>query len=714
MAANSATPELRLGKRGADPVKRNHPEMVKKQSMARTQAATFAKKAAGPSKIVTAVGNNISDVEKYGTLELLMSEDFSRLDNLGKEDAPDFKTKLWLSDVEYPWWNFNPIYTELPNWGTGNAYPAGGCLYFHCEGDEPQAHVNTTLIDCTKGEGNIAVLEFRARAFNEGTTYDYLMVEAAETNNMGPSWDTIEEPVMFDKVPDQWTTFRIVYRNCGPSTIFNIVGVGEGYLLVDDVKVYQLNPTVNMPVVRNHSEYKGKSFVANWKPVEGADHYILNVYTYDDSTYSNDYLVKDQEVPGDATSFEVTGAVSAAKYWYNVTAVDKDGNVSLPSFDQLVYDLEVPVMNPADIIDDYTHKASWSYVPGGEVYNYLAYDKRVAAESGKFIVTNEDFNDILDLDGYPTGLTKEDPSEESYDQYYSEQLHQQGWCAYNSCPYDGYLAIDSWWYEIGGQIASLESPELDFSKDGGKFTLAVDLAGSKSEWWDADGNIMEVMTNACAALFNWNEELGDFEQVEMFDTRKMTPAMTTDFQTYEFNFTKGSERSKVAIFAVGGVDNLYVDNLLITQNYQKNETLLEPFLYKRFHGKNEGDDPTVLEVTVPWYASGWEVLHQVSAFSRQADKYQQSYEDRESAYSPLTYVRTTELSGVAEVSGDRSNVTRIGANIAISNPDGEAVRVVTLGGQTLLSTAAEQATVALPAHGLYLVRIGQKTYKVMY
>jgi hypothetical protein len=714
LIASAATPQLRLGNHSGMPVKHGRTEMTKLSSQAKSKAASFSqKKVAGPSKIITAVGANAADLEKYGTLELLMSEDFSRLDNLGTEDNPDFRTKLALDTYEYPWWNFNPIYTELPNWGVGGAYPAGGTIYFHCE--ESEAHVNTPLIDCTKANGNIAVLEFKARAFNEGETYDYLYVEAAETNNMGSSWDILEDAVMFNQVPDQWTTFRIVYRGCGPTTLFNIVGIGQGYMLLDDVKVYQLVPNIDMPVVKPHTEYKGTSFVANWESVEGADHYLLNVYSSNSETQTNDYLIKDLVVSGDATSYEVTNAVSGEIYYYNVTAVDKDGNLSIPSFDQTVYDLETPVMNEPVIVDDYTHEASWSAVPGADVYNYTCYDKRVAEETGTFVVTDENFDDIVDMDGYPTGLTKEDPDTQTYDQYWSEELHQQGWCGYHSCPYDGYLCVDGWWYEIARETASFESPELDFSKDGGKFNLTVDLAGANASYYDEDNNEVWVTTNSCVALFNWNDELEDYEQVEMFDTRKMTPAMTTDFQTYEFNFTKGGERSKVAIFAVGGVDNLYVDNLRITQNYQKGEYLVDPFLYKHFLGHKDGDDPTIIEVTVPWYASGNDVLHQVSAYGRQVNKYQSAYEDRESLPTPITYVRTTErTNSVGHLSLDSSSVARVADHINIENPDGSSVRVLTLNGQTLYAGAEKSASVSLPGHGIYMVRIGHKTVKVIY
>lgn len=79
-------------------------------------------------------GDEIANVEKYGTLELRLEEDFSLLTS-GSEEAPDLKTDMTIPDKSpdftYPWWNFDPKYTHEPHWGTGAedgsyASPAGG------------------------------------------------------------------------------------------------------------------------------------------------------------------------------------------------------------------------------------------------------------------------------------------------------------------------------------------------------------------------------------------------------------------------------------------------------------------------------------------------------------------------------------------------------------------------------------------------------------
>ena len=616
------------------------------------------------AKVMGFGGAAISEVEKYGELELVLEEDFSLLTE-GSEEEPAVDVQLELDEPEYPWWNFDPKYTHLPHWGVGGespavACPAGGCLYLEAVDNSPyaplQAHVNTTLVKVDNYDGT-AVLEFRARTKNAGETYSGLYVEMGETNNMGPSWRTPEDPVVIGDIPSEWTTYRLMFRDAGPTTLFNIVAMMPGNVLIDDIKVYQLKPFVTRPEALSHREYKGTSFVANWSAVDGAEKYLLSVYrTIEEpsdnpmaapTTY-NEYLLTDVEVAD--TRYLVDGVESGETYYYTVKAV-KGETVSLESFPVRVYDLEVPVMGDVDILNGWTYTANWNEVPGADVYNYYAYNKRIAANDGLFTVTDEDFTGILDLDGNPSGFTIEIPWDQCYGEYYSRELKQRGWRATNAFPYEGYIALDAYYYEMQDSQSGLMSPEMDFSKDGGKFTLTVDLAGATTKMYDENDNCYYYTTQCCVALFNWNDARGDFDQVELLYPEKK---VTGEWQTFSFDLTKGSERSVVGLFAIGSYDNLYVDNLKITQNYKAGDFLIEPFLFKQYHGSNQGDYLTSIDVDVPERVQGDDIYHRVSAFSRQADRYGQSYDDRESEYSELSFVMSS-VSGVENIAVDAAD-----------------------------------------------------------
>lgn len=681
-----------------------------------------SKKNAGPSKVVAGIGQDINITDKYGTLTLVLEEDFSLL-TTGTEESPDFNTVLTYDwddpNLQYPWWNFLPQYTHEQHWGVGNAYSAGGSLVFSMDMDNPEAHLSTPNLNLNTGDENgVSVFEFKVRKSADTDDANYVLrIEASETNDMGPTWRDIDEGIMFTNLPTEWTTIRCIFRGAGPTAIYNIystitqMGV-TAKIYVDDVKVYSLDPKVAIPTVLPHSDYKGTSFNARWNAVPGADKYLLSVYSYDSSTFTNDYVVKDVEVTG--TEYTVNNVVSGETYFYGLKAI-KGNDESLPSYEWRVYDLETPVLNPAEKTGDWTYKASWNAVPGADVYNYFAYDDRVAGEDGLFVVTDEDFTGILDLEGYPTGWTKEDPQPYTYDDYYCNELKQQGWHGTNAAPYDGYIALDAYHYEYGNGDAAFLSPEMDFSKDGGKFTIDLDLAAEPTIMWDENDNEVKYITQACIAVFNWDETLGDYKQVAIYEARLEDP-VTEDWKHYSVSFDKGTDRTVVGIFAVGSFSNLYVDNLKITQNYKKGESLLEPFRYKQYHGSKEDEIATELEINVPYHASGYKIYHKVAAFGRQADKYGQSYDDRESLYTPLEYVCETERqSGIESViEGTDATVMLSGDRLVINNPSALAVRVYDLSGRVLFATADAQAEVVLPAHGVYMATVGSKTVKVIY
>ncbi len=668
--------------------------------------------AATPARAMWSYGDDINFVDQYGELELVIEEDFSKLTS-GSLEKPDKKTVLTIDpnspDFTYPWWNFKPEYTHEPHWGTGGAYSAGGSLYFECVEQYDQAHVCTPPVKTDKYNG-LVVFEFKAKSREGQAQYNALLVEAAETNNMGPSWDNIDDSFILPAIPYEWTTYRVLLRGGGPTSIYHLVGVGPGGVYIDDIKVYEIKPYINMPTCLPHSDYKGESFVANWEPVEGAEKYLLSVYEKDENTGTPmAYVVRDREVTD--THYEVTGAESGVVYYYSVKAVKGD-KTSVESIDMRVYDLAQPKMNAPVLDGDFGYKASWSAIPGADVYNYWAYNTRTAEADGEFVVTNEDFTDVRDADGQLTHWTKEEPEGYTYDLFYPKEMKQRGWRLEHGAPYTDYVAVDSYWYMYGQGNSALLSPELDMSKDGGKFTVSADLAGEMWDGWDNEGNPVFKVTQACAALFNWNAEKGDYDQVEIIYPEK---EVTEDWQHFTFNFTKGTDRSIFGIFGISTLTNLYIDNLRVTQNYKAGEKLVEPFLFERFWGAITEVAPVANEinVVVPAYATPGDIYHKVSAYGRQVDKYGQDYDDRESLYTPLEFVRTV-TNEVKNVTLAEGSVSLTDGVVTVINPREQEVKIVSLTGAVLFSGRAINESYNLPQRGVYVVTVGKDTFKVVY
>lgn len=641
----------------------------------------------------------------YGTAVILLEEDFSKMAT-GSIEAPDLETNINYAEGEegytYPWWNVKPEYTAQPHWGSHYAYPAGGCVFLNADMYNQQAQLNMPLVNAS-GNCNITTLQFKARTLS-GTS-NGLWVECAETrtvdNVMGKTWDILGGVTM-PEVTSEWQVYEATFYGTGPTTLFNIVQQMQGPIYIDDVKIYQIDQYVDTPVILPYSNYTGNSFNANWQASEGAESYLLNVYSLDENGKVVDFLT-DKKVEG--TSFTVSGIKSGDTYYYTVRAV-KGIHESMETLPEEVFDLEAPKLNEASEVKDGKYTASWNEVPTAERYNYWAYNVRTADNDGEFAVTDENFDGIKDADGNETGLTIENPSYYSYDETYLNELNQAGWKGLNYMPYTDFICVDGWQYIYNHTDAGLISPELDLSKDNGKINLSVKLYGAVEIPVDETGNpdpSNPIQTEAAVALFNYDEEKGDFVQAELIYPEGVSPA----WKTFNVTLTKGSKRSVIGIYAVKGADHLYIDDLKITQNYKKGESLTEPYLFKRYL------DATSLDVDVPARVSGMPLYHKVSALKSKNTQGMVSY--KESFFSDLQKV----TDGTATMINDqmlkeRASVSTDGQRLLISNPAGEHVSVYTPSGTQVFydRSGRRYLTVAAAAHGLYIVKIGDTVVKV--
>ena len=101
-----------------------------------------------------------------------------------------------------------------------------------------------------------------------------------------------------------------------------------------------------------------------------------------------------------------------------------------------------------------------------------------------------------------------------------------------------YICLDGWQYYHNHTDAGLISPELDMSKDGGKFTVKVKLAGAATTALDKDGKEITVNTQAAFALFNYDEAIGDYKQAELIYPEGYPKAVTNDWKEFTINFTR--------------------------------------------------------------------------------------------------------------------------------------------------------------------------------
>lgn len=661
------------------------------------------------SKITTAafsLNKNVANVplttvykaaNPYGEEQQVMFEDFAKMTS-GSEATPDTEANIIKDEFEYPWINTKDEYFKQAGWGSGNAYPAGGTVYLDSNPND-MAHINTPMLNVA-ANGGIAWIRFKARAKNAGDN-PQVMVEAAETFNMSPSWRMMGSAAL-PQLSTEWKEYSMFFYGGGEYTLFNIVSV-MAPVYIDNIEVFTVKQHIGTPTTLPHTNYEGTSFDANWTPVEGATGYKVNVFTLNKETGKAEYLFENKPVT--TNKFHVTGATSGQTYFYNVAAT-KDNYTSIPSDKMFVYNLEAPVLKDVTNLDRNKYTAEWSTVPSAERYNYIAYYDRKADKTGEFVVTNEDFTGVKDADGNLTGWTKEDPNPGSYDSYYIPELKQAGWKGTQYAPYTDYICLDGWQYYHNHQDAGLISPEMDMSKDGGKFTVNVKLAGASTIAIDENNNEFTAYTQAAFALFNYNETTCDYEQAELIYPEGYPKAVNGDWKNFTINFTKGSKKSIIGIYAVYADEHLYLDDLKITQKYQAGESLNDPFIFRRWL-----QEPKV-DITIPAFVGKSDVSHRVTAFKTNSDK-NVSKQYAESKFSELKKVGTAN--GISNIGLSKAVVKMEGNNVYVNNINGENVQIYTLDGQLVYNNKGEKnIRVALTQHGAYIVKVGNKTIKLVF
>lgn len=671
-----------------------------------------------------------AEVDKFGELILVDQEDFSLLTQ-GSEENPDLSVNLeilqWLVDdegnilydeegqpmanpeYEYPWNNMRPEFISgNGGWGVGNAYPAGGMLYFPFSTNSPQGKISTPWLDLSAYDGTF-VVEFKVKVTPEALTNPMMpasiIAEVAETNGMAPTWDMFEDTFFnYTNLSTEWTTFRLIFQGAGPSTLCNIVGQGAaGGMYIDDVRVYSLKPYLGTPVLRRHTEFTENSFVLNWDAVENADKYMVTVY-YND-LYGDRQLLIDQAETTE-NFYKVEGSNIDDDYYATVTAYNAE-HTSLESRPIEIFDIVAPTMRKAELIDKENNifEGGVEEILSAYGYNYFAMALRKAEQDGPFMVTNEQFTDWSHpLYGPGDVFTKENPSDNHIVSFYfPEDLNQQGWYGEYFQIYKDYICLCPFFYEasLHQEQSAWISPEFDLSKDGGKISINMNLAAA----YDYS---FENYASCIVGLYNWNDEKGDYDQAELV----FVGDLNFDWQNRTVELTKGTSRSKIAFFAVGSYGDLYIDDIQISQIYKAGESFYDPFFFNTWQLAEGFLDPTTFEFEVPEFALDNEIYQKAQAV-RMHTNLSGSYDgEAVSPFSDIDFV-SAPLSGVRMVESDlASSISYRNGVLSISNPDCENVSVATPDGKSFSLGNAASITWTPASKGIVIVSVGNSSIKI--
>ena len=710
---------------------------------------------------------------KYGEFEELLYEDFSKL-TTGSVGNPDFNTNLYdpfkrtdpydNSQYEIPWYSFNPDYLNTKGvydsnhetdsrWGVNNGFPAGGALYMYLQDDDEdcefsQCHVNTCLIDCSKYQGDV-LLQFDAFTDNAESTNFISQVEAAETNGMGPSWNVLGS-LTLPEINSERKTYTILFRGADKSTIFNIVGQrgalergGDIYgnsFYIDNIKVSVLKPFVNAPENLKMKYYKGDNFKLAWDKVEGADKYLVDVYTkqvvQNDMGYTQetigDYLLQDEETTDNF--LQVNNAKNGEVYYYRVRAM-KGNQVSMESNEEKqILGVVAPALELVDSYADSKYTAMWKPVPGAERYNYQAFAANKITEDTKLAVVNTNFegmpynhgfewkvtswgNEIVEQYDTPKYSTT-DPDPSAVTGTYTCLDKMSGWMAYSWALYKDALVIDGYQSFNNGNNASLQCAPMDLSKDNGKFDVTITLKGECADGY-VDENNNPVYAHAALATFVYDQELDDYVQGE---TKFIADTNDKEWKTTTCSFSNGTEDMTFGVFATYAPSNLYIHDIKIEQNYKAGDTFMKSFdYYYRAEGvevEKNGEKYLSMEIPLVGETAGKDVYHRMQSVRLgQAANQFTSATFCESQWSKPTLVAENVVTGIektTEVGKKSATVFMQGDNLVINNPAGEEVHIYGMNGAELNADKSGNASIkmAMPADNSFIVKVGKQSIKI--
>lgn len=710
---------------------------------------------------------------KYGEFEELLYEDFSKL-TTGSVGNPDFNTNLYKAftqvddydghTYEIPWYSFNPdylntqgVYDEkhgsVSRWGVGNGFPAGGALYMYLKDDDEdceyeQAHVNTCLIDCSKYQGDV-LLQFDAYTDDAEKTNFLAQVEAAETNGMGASWDVLGS-LSLPEINSEKKTYTILFRGGDKSTIFNIVGTrgqlergGDVYgnsFYIDNVKVSILKPFVNAPENLKMKFYNGDNFRLEWDKVEGADKYLVDVYTKQVIQNDNgrtqetigDYLLQDDETTDNF--LQVNNAKNGEVYYYRVRAM-KGNQVSMESNEEKqILGVVAPKLEVVDSYADSKYTAMWAPVPGAERYSYEALTATKITEDTKVKVVDTNFegmpfnhgfkwvvkswgNEIIEEYDAPKYST-DNPDPGATCSTYTCLDKMPGWMAFDWALYTDALVVDGYQAYFNGGSSSLQSNPMDLSKDNGKYDVTVTLKAESAKGY-VDENNNPVYAHAALATFVFDNELDEYVQGE---TKFIADTNDKEWKTTTTTFTGGKEQTIFGVFATYAPSSLYIHDLKIEQNYKAGETFMTPFdYYYRIEGEEaQKDGQKYLSIDIPLVGAtaGKDVYHRMQAVRLgQAAGQFTSAKFCESKWSPLSLVAENVVTGIektTEIGKKSATVFTEGNNLVINNPAGAEVHIYGMNGAELNADKSGNASIkmAMPADNSFIVKVGKQSIKI--
>lgn len=609
-------------------------------------------------------------LREIGSEIVLVSEDFAKF-TAGSEDDPDGTE---LSD-----WNDGTIdakYTQQPGWRGGFVYQAGGCAYLDVDTEEGTGWLITPTLNLSNYGGSFTI-KFRARvASSKSSTTDEIYVQnclLGEYSNSVTSSQTIEGTT-------KWKEYTLTFTDGNSKDDIQITA--KSYpIFIDDITITQIdNGKPGAPLAQAATNVSDTQFTANWQAVEGAEGYLLSVYTLKNAT--EQYLFKDKEVSG--TSYDVTGIEANIDYYYTVCSKRNGETSNTSNTITVIRKLKTPVTLPATNVASYGFTANWQSVPQATAYAvYTILTHTAQADNEPFNLFKSDFS----AEKMGTIDSPWDYSRLGGIRVFLDDLAPRcDWIAFAPMAAQGMFGISNMFidYNVPGTIYS---PILDLGHDGGKSTLRFNVLGR---------NVTKL--RICVL-----KDRADGKADELFKTEC---PVTTDLAEQVITLEKGEKDTYVEISIAEGTGYVLFDDLQLSQNLNKGESTELKYKYDETYD-------TSRRIDTPDYSAGDVYAYTVQAF--RLDSSSKIIEEATSDRSEPQEVKRNDAVESITAGNDGATVATTADGIRITLAEAAPVAVYSLDGRLLHqdNTAATEHNVALGNHGIFLVRIGAKTIKVV-
>lgn len=615
------------------------------------------------------------DGREYTTV---LYEDFS-LCTAGAELDPD-KTFIESADYTIP-----ARYTAMPGWKGRAIMQAGGAICIGLttdpmSGKTMTGQIETPALDLHRDQGR-AYLSLRARTLSGSA--DQLNVRWVAPGDPLPASGETQTVYIAGTT---WQKIEVTLTDCPEDASVQIYS-DNSEVLIDDIRLEQFHPVIDAPKALKWTDYTGDAFTANWTAVEGADHYVLNVFYIrrqgsDDQLPDYKYIVRDRDV--NATCYRVENLDPDKVYYYYIRAVNADGVKSEES--QLV---EVMALTVPDgiTVSDVTAKgfrASWNPVRNAEGYGFQAVLRHTAQADEDYSIIDENF-DVIVNEGSIGNPYVNTIGYYDMDEY---GISRANWMLYEGGVINGAVALHNHVSSYGEQYyGELVSPVITVGQSTGEIALEADFATKDAGVRPyvqiaVPGQVDGQTTWVLGAGGEINENIGE-NWTRVRKTYKIKPGLVR--------------------FSIGVTDGgwLYMDNLRISVRLSEGAVQSLPYRYTEI---KENLDAPQYYCSTPDRTDGDVYSFALMAARRKPGSYLIPVYVT-SDWSDLLTVPDPEPDGVAEISdaGTGFSARALPGAIALTNPEGSPVTVCDLSGRTVAATSAAEATIAV-APGLYIVR----------